>query len=169
MEEPSRLQSIGLWRVRHDWATSVSLFTFMHRRRIWQPTSVFLPGESQRWRSLVGYCFWDHTVFGIAQSRTRLKRLSSSSSIACYVSIALEIASLGIYEGKHIMSNRWRIYLKTLQKWASLVAQIVKNLAAVQETGSWSLGWEDPLEKGMATVTSVLAWRIPWTEDPGGL
>ena len=52
---------------------------------------------------------------------------------------------------------------------ASLVARTVKNLPAVQETWVWSLGWEDPLEKGMATHSSVLAWRIPWTEEPGGL
>ena len=45
-EEPGRLQSMGLPRVRHDWATSLSLFTFMHWRRKWQPTPVFLPGES---------------------------------------------------------------------------------------------------------------------------
>ena len=54
MEEPGRLQSMGLLRVRHDWATSLSLFTFMHWRRKWQPTPVFLPGESQGWGSLVG-------------------------------------------------------------------------------------------------------------------
>ena len=53
-EEPGRLQSIGLRRVGHDWATSLSLFTFMHWRRKWQPTPVFLPGESQGQRSLVG-------------------------------------------------------------------------------------------------------------------
>ena len=47
MEEPGRLQSMGSWRVRHDWATWLSLFPFMHWRRKWQPTSVFLPGESQ--------------------------------------------------------------------------------------------------------------------------
>jgi len=49
------------------------------------------------------------------------------------------------------------------------VAQMVKNLPAVQETQVRSLGWEDPLEKGMATHSSVLAWRIPWTEEPSGL
>ena len=52
---------------------------------------------------------------------------------------------------------------------ASLVAQAVKNHCAMQETGVWSLGWEDPLEKGMATHSSILAWEIPWTEEPGGL
>ena len=52
-EEPGRLQSMGLLRVRHDWRTSLSLFTFMHWRRKWQPTPVFLPGESQGRGSLV--------------------------------------------------------------------------------------------------------------------
>ena len=47
--------------------------------------------------------------------------------------------------------------------WASLVAQLVKNLPAKWETWSWSLGWEDPLEKGKATHSSILPWRIPWT------
>ena len=52
---------------------------------------------------------------------------------------------------------------------APLVTQKVKNLPAMQETWVWSLGWEDPLEKGMETHSSILAWRIPWTEEPGGL
>ena len=51
----------------------------------------------------------------------------------------------------------------------TLVAQMVKNLPAVQETWVRSLGWEDPLEKEMATHSRILAWRIPWTEEPGGL
>ena len=49
------------------------------------------------------------------------------------------------------------------------MAQTVKNLPAMQETQVRSLGWEDPLEKGMATHSSIHAWRIPWTEEPGGL
>ena len=49
------------------------------------------------------------------------------------------------------------------------MAQTVKNLTAMQETQVQSLGWEDPLEKGMATHSSILAWRIPRTEEPGGL
>ena len=61
MEEPGRLQSMGSWRVRHDWATSVSLFTFMCWRRKWQPTPVFLPGESQGRGSLVGCRLWGRT------------------------------------------------------------------------------------------------------------
>ena len=49
------------------------------------------------------------------------------------------------------------------QKWASWAAQMVKNLPAMRETWIQTLGWEDPLEKGMATHSSILAWRIPWT------
>ena len=74
MEGPGGLQSMGSLGVRHDWATSLSLFTFMHWRRKWQPTPVSLPGESQ------GRGAWWAAVYGVAQSRIRLKRLSSSSS-----------------------------------------------------------------------------------------
>ena len=70
MEEPGGLQSMGLWRVGHDWATSLSLFTFMPWRRQWQPTPVFL--ENPRDRGA-----WWAAIYGVAQ--TRLKRLSSSS------------------------------------------------------------------------------------------
>ena len=61
MEEPGRLQSMGSLRVGHDWATSLSLFTFMHWRRKWQPTPVFLPGESQGQWGLVGFRLWGRT------------------------------------------------------------------------------------------------------------
>ena len=60
-EEPGRLRSMESWRVRHNWVTSLSLFTFMHWRRKWQPTSVFLPGESQGRGSLVGCRLWGHS------------------------------------------------------------------------------------------------------------
>ena len=125
MEEHGGLQSMGSLGVRHDWATWLSLFTFMHWRRQWHPTPVLLPGKSYGWRSLEGCSPWgrwgsDKTerlpfhfslscvgegngnplqcsclenprdgaawwaaVYGVAQSRTRLKRLSSSSSSIC--------------------------------------------------------------------------------------
>ena len=53
--------------------------------------------------------------------------------------------------------------------WAFLVTQTINNLPAMQETWVQSLGWEDPVEKGMATHSSILAWRIPWIEEPCGL
>ena len=60
-EEPGRLQSMESLRVGRDLVTSLSLFTFLHWRRKWQPTSVFLPGESQGRGRLVGCCLWGHT------------------------------------------------------------------------------------------------------------
>ena len=129
-EEPGGLQSMGSLRIGHDWTTSFSLFTSMHWRRKWQPTPVFLPGESQGWGA------WWAAVYEVAQSWTRLKRLSSSSSSG----------SQGFPGGA-----------------------AVNNPSAIQETGFRSLGWKDPLEEGVSTHSSTLAWRIPWTEEPSGL
>ena len=53
--------------------------------------------------------------------------------------------------------------------WTSLVAQTLKNLPVMQETWVQSLGWEDPLEEGMGTHSSIVAWKTPWTEEPGRL
>ena len=69
IEEPGRLQSMGSWRVGHDWATLLSFFTLMHWRRKWQPTPGFLPGGT-----------WWAAVYGVTQGQTQLKQLSSSSS-----------------------------------------------------------------------------------------
>ena len=74
MEEPGGLQSMGLLRVRHNRVTSLSLFTFVHWRRKWQPTPVFLHGEPRD-----GGAWWA-AVYGVTQSWTRLKYLSSNSS-----------------------------------------------------------------------------------------
>ena len=99
-------------------------------RRKWQPTPVFLPGESQGRGSLVG---------------CRLM-------------------------GSHRVRHNWSDLAAALELYIhSLVAQTVKNLPAMRETWVRSLGWEDPLEKGMATHSSILAWRIPWTEEPDRL
>ena len=73
-EEPGRVQSVGLLRVRHDWATSLSLFTFMHWRRKWQPLQCSCLENPRD-----GEAGWA-AVYGVAQSRTRLTWLSSSSS-----------------------------------------------------------------------------------------
>ena len=87
-EEPGRLQSMRSLRVGYDWAASLSLFTFLHWRRKWQPTPVFLPGESQgRW-SLVGCRLWGRTVghdwSNLAAAATTLISNLSLISITCY-------------------------------------------------------------------------------------
>ena len=101
MEEPGGLQSMGLLRVGHDWATSLSLFTFMHWRRKWQPTPVFLPGESQGRGTLVA------AIYGVTQSRTWLKWLSIALLLFCflvcmYAAFALRTRMMGA-----VVSNRW--------------------------------------------------------------
>ena len=106
-DEPGRLQSMGLLRLGHDWATSLSLFTFMHWRRKWQPTPVSCLENPRD-----GGACWA-AVYGVAQSRTRLKRLSSNNS--------------------------------------------------------FELDYETNPENAMAPHSSTLAWKIPWTEEPGGL
>ena len=98
-EEPGGLQSMGSLRVGHNWATSVSLFTLMHWRRKWQPTPVFLPGESQGW--------WA-AIYGVAQ--TRLTWLSSSSSSVNSISYAVHYISIFIY------FITWSLYLSDYDK-----------------------------------------------------
>ena len=69
-----------------------------------------------------------------------------------------------VWTGCFSLGSNFIICIKT-----DYVAQTVKNLSAMQETRVWSLGWENPLEKGMTTHSSILAWRSPWTEESGGL
>ena len=74
-EEPGGLQSMGSWRVGHDWAPSLSLFNFMHCRRQWQPTPAFLPGESQGWGSLVGCRLWGCTESDTTEATQQQQQL----------------------------------------------------------------------------------------------
>ena len=67
------------------------------------------------------------------------------------------------------MKARERENYKVLKVFSFLVVQMVKNPPAMKETRFQSLAWEDPLEEGMATLSSIPAWRIPWTEEPGEL
>ena len=79
---------------------------------------------------------------------------------------------LSLHDHKHVDKKRAEVVNQSTSlytNWASPIAQTVKNLHALWETWVRSLGLEDPLEKGMATHSSILAWRIPWTEEPGGL
>ena len=71
--------------------------------------------------------------------------------------------------GLHRVGHDWSDLAGVLILWASLVAQMIKKLPSMLETWVWSLGQEDPLQKGMVSHSSILAWGIPWTEEPGGL
>ena len=100
-EKPGRLQSMGSLGVGRDWATSLSVFTFMHWRRKWQPTPVFLPGESQGQGSLVGCCLWGHRV-GHDWSN-----LAAVAHISVYIQKYLRAALKGRKERKKEKENSW--------------------------------------------------------------
>ena len=85
MEEPGGLQSMGSLRVRHDWATSLSLSTFMHWRRKWQPTPVSLPGESRGRRSLVGCSPWGRTESDMTEVTWQWHVITACTSDLIYV------------------------------------------------------------------------------------
>ena len=100
-EEPGRLQFMGSLRVGHDWATSLSLFTFMHWRRKWQPTPVLLPGESHGGRSLVGYSLWLQSMgTTVGKSMTRLSNFTS-----LYFRFRYLLLPLGIFLCFHLFSH----------------------------------------------------------------
>ena len=118
MEEAGRLQSMESLGVRRNWATSLSLFSFMHWRRKWQPTPVFLPGESQGRGSLVGCCLW------VAQSRTWLKWLSSSSSNSPLISLSggahemmlLKLSAQCLAQNESATVSRWSMHMRSREK-----------------------------------------------------
>ena len=93
MEEPGRLQSMGSLGVGHDWATSLSLFTFMHWRRKWQPTPVFLPGEFQGWGSLVGCRLWGCTESDTTEAAAAAAAAATHSALGCCLSSLLIYSS----------------------------------------------------------------------------
>ena len=90
------------------------------------------------------FCQWKHISILLIKAKQY-----HTSSLALYFPLHMTISFPGL--------------------WASLVAPMVKNLPAKQETRVRSLGWEDPWRREMATDSSILAWRIPWTEEPGRL
>ena len=94
MEEPGRLQSMGLLKVRHNWVTSLLLFAFMHWRRKWQPTPVFLPEESQGRGSLVGCRLWGHTESDTAEATQQQQYNYFSSQILSNYEVRDEDLSL---------------------------------------------------------------------------
>ena len=139
-EEPGRLQSLGSLGVRHNGAASLSLFTFMYWRRKWQPTPVFLPGESQERGSLVG-C-------GVAQSWTRLKRLSSSSSSmemkleSKFEQFSYLSSKMGCKEARHLAPSTTPLVQELLMNIQCSGIQC-KKFCKSWEPWSWGAQWLD--------------------------
>ena len=136
-EEPGGLQSMGSIRVRHDWVTWLSLFTFMHWRRKWQPTPVFLPGESQGWGSLVGCHLWGRTesdttevavLVNISTHSIKLPSYSVDYSLLCRSFLGWWI-SLAVI----VISPCVRIYVKSSYTPCCLVAKSCLTLLRSRE------------------------------------
>ena len=108
MEEPGRLQSVGSLRVRHDWATSLSLFTFMHWRREWQPTPVFLPGESQGRGSLVGCRLWGCTELDRTEATLQQQQHIFVFFFVCFLFLSLPQVC-NIQESNNFVWNKWEL------------------------------------------------------------
>ena len=128
---------------------------------------------------------WKVAVHGVAEGRTRLsnfpftfhfhtleKEMATHSSVLAWESqgrgslVGCRLwgrTELDTTEATSQQQQQQHVY------WSSLLAQIVKNMPVMQETWIWSLGQEDPLKKGMAAHSSILAWRVSWTEEPGRL
>ena len=98
------------------------------------------------------------------------QEIQLTADLVCFIIILmLSLNWLVLYASPQVAYFPWTYHPCSVFAWASLLAQSVKHLPAVQETWLQSLGQEDPLQKEMAAHSSILAWKIPWTEEPGGL
>ena len=113
---------------------------------------------------------------GLFNRKNSFHLLATKIEVDLYPQMLTEFSNMSLYQRKQVVEiHMWykQASLKRrIQKPSytnTLMAQMVKNLCTMQETQVQSLGWEEPLEKGMATKSSILAWRIQWTEKPGSL
>ena len=112
MEEAGGLQSMGSWRVRHDWVTSLSLFTFMHWRRQWQPTALFLPGDSQGRGSLVGCRVWGRAEWDMTGATQQQRRQQGCGEVITLGAQSLFLHALHIVHILARFSVLWEFGLK---------------------------------------------------------
>ena len=142
-EEPGRLWSMGSLTVEHDWVTSLSLFTFMHWRRKWQPTPVFLPGESQGRGSLVGCRLWGRTESDTTEATylsclwsSKLRSTSLVQNTTCFKLYSMNSFLKAFEKKKNILKG----YLKKL----GITGQIT-NLEKIIQTPKVHTrrGWDD--------------------------
>ena len=168
MEEPGRLQSMGSQRVGHNWATLFSLFTFMHWRTKWQPTPVFLPGESQGRGSLVGCRLWGCT-------ESQLKRHSSSmvlvwldwlvfceygfSVSALWCPLATPTILLGF-----LLPWAWGISSRLLQQSTAIAPYLGWGVSPHRHP-SWPSTWDSSSRPSCAHA-AMAPWTWGWSCQP---
>ena len=151
VEEPGGLKSMGSLRVGHDWATSLSLFTFVHWRRKWQPTPVFLPRESQGRGSLVGCHLWGQ------QSQTWLKWLSSSK-------VQINVCSTITGSQKKQESSRKTSTSASLTMLKPLIMWITTNcgkfLKRWEYQTTWPVSWETSMWVRKPQWEPYIEWLV---------
>ena len=163
--EPGGLLSMGSHRVRHDWSDLAEAYAFhlpdikLNNRVYTFLTHIPLCPFSPYWWWLLGHWFSLELPRSFKNPAVQFHSQRWFDQYECTLDLGKFQRSLGI-----LCSQGWEPLLidPCYLHWASLVAQVVKNPSAIQETWVWSLGWEDPLKKGKATHSSILAWRIPW-------
>ena len=109
-----------------------------------------------------------HRVYNPQQGNHTMSVSQNCPKFSYFNGVGMQLTELeATWRSLVILS--WEHFGSFLRKYYLIMAQMVKNLPAMQETRIQFLGWEDPLEEGMATHSNILAWRILWTEEPGGL
>ena len=188
--KPGVLQSMQLQRVRHNWATKQQQASINTPGRIETVSQDLVKGLVDMTE---GKTSGGEVGVSIQKNGTQYASKVKWSPLTLYSGIPTEFQQVSLNPSPKlglstiggcpslsrawtqpsttplISTELWSIKVTQVLSWASLVSQTVKSQPSVQETQVWPLGWEDPLEKGMATHPSILVWRIPWTEEPGGL
>ena len=139
-EEPCRLQSMGSRRVRQDKATSLSLLTFMHWRRKWQPTPVFLPGESQGWGSLVGCRLWGHTELDMTEATYSSSSSMSIESVKLSKHLILccpFLLLVSVFPSIRIFSNEWALHIRWPKYWSFSISPSIEYLGLISFRTDW--------------------------------
>ena len=153
--------SHGESRQPGGWEWSGDLVSEQDRKCCRVPTAMWMGKDTQYSRGPLSLC-------ASAEGRERLNNEHLIYSRLVWNPIWERPTLMGANVATTNFSDTLNLCSLQRSVWASLVAQMIKNLSAMQETQVWSLGREDPLEKEMATHSSILARRIPWTEKPGG-
>ena len=158
-EKPGRLQSMGSRRVGHDWGTSLSLFTFMHWRRKWQPTPGFLPGESQGRGSLVGCHLWGRTESDTTEAPQQQQQQQQVIQLGCWLRSFLFFFYNFVYLFLTVLGLPCctRAFLSLEQAGATLCCSAQTSHCGVfSYCRAWALGAWAPL------VSVVVVPRLNW-------